>query len=118
MGASNGLKKKESPNGGFEITDIYDGSYLYYPNIHNLSENSTIYFYASCGIKEGCTIEVREGSPVGNLLGICNPSYSHGFNRYAIYSCSLKNKAGTNSLCFVFRGKESELLRLDFFRIV
>ena len=112
--ASNGIYKKENDN-GFEMRGITDGSYLYYQNVNGIRQNARIYLFVANGGCP-CTVEIREGSPFGAVLGCCQVNSTGGFDSFREISCKLENTHGTHSLCFVFRGEGKELLRLEHFR--
>lgn len=106
--------KKESPNGGFEIQNLSNGAQLHFPSIKDLPINATINFSVSSITGKG-KIEIREGSPSGKLLGTCAIPKTESYKNYKIISSKLQNNAGTNSLYFVFKGKNKEFARLDWF---
>lgn len=108
------LVKRECPLGGFEIQNIHSGDYLYFPNIKNMKKNIVLSFNVSA--KQSSIIEIRENSLNGELLGICNIDSTGGWGKYKDYECLLKNTEESNSLFFVFKGDNSELLHLNYFR--
>jgi len=113
--ASDGIIKKEN-DGGFEIGGIRCGSYLYFPNVSGMRQNALMFIRAaSSGCS--CTVEVREGSPFGSVLGRCRIQNvgSCSLGTYADLPCRLENTHGTHGLCFVFRGEGDDLLRFDGF---
>ena len=116
--ASDGIFKKENGD-GFEMQGITDGAYLYYQNVHGMAENTRVLVRGKCE-HAPCTIEVREGGADGDLLGsvICEPecAIEHGDTRE--FPITLKNTAGTHSLCFVFRGEGEELFVFEDFHFV
>ena len=112
--ASDGIYKKENAD-GFEMRGITDNSYLYYQNIHGMRQNALIKFRVSNGSGKECTIEIRENSPFGKMLGCLKVGNTGGFDHFAELPCRLENTNGTHSLCFVFRGEAEELLRFDDF---
>lgn len=113
--AVEGAEKSENLSGGFEITGIRNGSSLVYPNINNMRENSHILLRASCANEAGCTVEIRDSSKDGRLLGTVRVPFTGGWDKYTEASVELANSCGTNSLCFVFKGDEGELLHFDSF---
>lgn len=107
-------EKRECPLGGFEMRNLAAGSQLYYPNIHNVPADATLTFSLASGNTAGGTIEVREGTPDGPLLGTCKIVKTGKWDKYGTFSCRLKNKEGTISLCLVVKGSEEEVCRLDW----
>ena len=111
--ASDGLDKREIP-GGFEIRGITDGSWLRFPKVQQMSEGMSLNIRVSSGSSDGGTIEVRQDDPDGPLLGSVTVPDTGGWEAYRTVTTTLKNKAGTQDLCFVFKGKGKELMRLDW----
>jgi hypothetical protein len=112
--AAHNCTKRENPRLGFDVTDIQDGSYLYYPKVRNLPENALIHFYASPKVET--KIEIRSGSVDGPLLGIAEmtPGFM-AWKGYRSFSAQLVNPAGELDLYLVFRGAEKSLVDLDWF---
>jgi arabinoxylan arabinofuranohydrolase len=109
------LVKRESPTGGFEIRNIHNNDYLAFPNIKSLTANSTINFRVSPIHPKGGTIEIHQDSETGPMLGKCKIPGSEALSGYKTVSCKLKNEAGIANLYLVFKGRNDELLRLDWF---
>lgn len=109
-----GIKKKECPEGGYEMRDIRNGSYLCYPKVMNLKQNATISFRISSENKSGGTIEIHENGVEGKLLGTCQIPSTGGWTLYKTISSKLKNESGQKDICFVFKGNGDELLRLNW----
>ena len=109
------LNKKECPTGGFEIQNIQNNDYLNFPNVRNLTANSTIHFRVSSTNTKDCQIEVHQDSEKGILLGTCNVPNTGSFSTYQTINCQLKNISGTTNLYFVFKGGKGELMHLDWF---
>ncbi len=107
---------KESPAGGFEVRGLRVGSRLVYPNVKNLPEKATITFHVASGNSTGGTIEIRDSSAKGKLLGTCKVPATGGWDKYQMASCALKNKSASENLCLTFKGDASELLRLDWLK--
>ncbi|MBP3571439.1 MAG: carbohydrate-binding protein, partial [Clostridia bacterium] len=104
---------------GFEMRGITDGAYLYYQNVHHMSENAKLLVRGNCE-HNPCTIEVREGGADGDLLGsyTCEPECAsqHGDTRE--FPIHLTNTQGTHSLCFVFRGAGEDLFVFEDFHFI
>jgi hypothetical protein len=117
--ASDGLETRENEQGvggstAFELQKIAPDSWLAYPKIKHCHA-SNITFCVSSNNVSGGTIEIREASPKGKLLGKCKISNTGGWHRYKTFSCKLKIKSEETDICLVFKGKGSELMRLDWF---
>ena len=116
--ASEGCEKRENEAGEFEIQQAADGSYLYFPKVRNLVENSTISLRVSSAHPKGGVVEIREDSPKGKLLGRCDVPNTGGWNSYRTVTAQLSNSPGTKNLGLVFSGDpagKADLVHLDWF---
>ncbi len=112
--ASDESSKNENAS-GFEVRNSGNDSYLYYPNVKNIPANASASFCVSS--VTGGTIEVREDSVSGTLLGSCQVPNTGSLTTYQVYTCNLANSAGDKNIALVFKGTGTELLRLDYFMI-
>ncbi len=112
--ASDGIYKKENAD-GFEMRGIRNGSYLYFQNVSNIRQNAPIEVRLSNGSGRPCSVEIREGSPFGAMLGIISVGDTGGFDRYVTFSTELENTYGTHGLCFVFRSEAEEAAGFEDF---
>ncbi len=111
--AASGVEKRESINGGFEIQHVTDNGYLYFPNIQNLKNVNSMKFYIASD--KGGTIEVREGSVNGSLLGSLRFSKTGGMTKYQEITGKISNLNQIKDICLVFKGKHEDILHLDWF---
>lgn len=101
-----GIVKKENQNGGFSIGDIDDGDYLIFPNIRDL-ENFTKIILHFKAIANG-SIELREDSPQGKLLGTVKVKRGAGHSKVMF-------QASNQNLCLLFKGSNKDFMELDSF---
>ena len=111
----NGVRQGESPDGGFELRDIHDGSFAEYPNVMNLPANTTVSFRVTAMNTPGATIEIHQHAADGPLLGTCQIPPTGSWSTYETVSTSLKNAPGTDDLCLVFHGPTGDLVHLNWF---
>jgi arabinoxylan arabinofuranohydrolase len=97
---------------GYEVRGLKEGSSLVYPNVANLRANSRLSLTGASAAK-GLKVEVRSGNPKGKLLGICTFPFTGDWKQYRTVECQLRNPAGKDDLCLVFKGAQGELMRLD-----
>jgi hypothetical protein len=83
--------------------------------VRKIAENALLTFRVSSANAGGGTIEVREGSTTGTLLGSCAVSNTSSWTNYQTVSCTLANSAGDKNIYLVFKGTGTELMRLDYF---
>lgn len=112
--ASDGTSKNEGAS-GFEMRNLGNDSYLYYPKVRNMAKNTPVSFCVSSANPRGGTIEIRKDSPTGTLLGSCTIPNTGGWTTYKTFNCNLTNSASTYNICLVFKGDGTELMRLDWF---
>lgn len=114
-----GGEKREIPGGGgFEVRGLSNGDSLHFPNIHNFYRNAEVHFLGSAGADRG-TIEIRQESVNGPLLGRVTIQPSGSWENYQTYSAFLKNPFGKYSLVFVFKSdSDLEFFRMDSFSLV
>lgn len=113
--ASDEAFKKENDD-GFEIRGLGNNSYLYFQNVNNMRQNAQIFIRVANGSGKSCTIEIREGSPFGKMLGCCKAPSNSAFTSFKEIPCRLENTHGTHSLCFVFKSEANEAIRFEDFR--
>jgi len=111
--AASQIRKKQGRTGGFHVADINDGDFLSFPNIKGLEDRSKIILRALP--HEKVTIEVREGSPEGKILTSCKLKGIQDGEMPPVYSLDFPAQSGSVDLCFVFRGKNDNLLDFDSF---
>jgi len=114
--ASDGTSKNENAS-GFELRNLGNNSYLYFPNVRKIAENTLISFRVSSANSGGGTIEIREGSTTGTLLGSCAVPSTGSWTNYQTISFTLTNSAGDKNIYLVFKGAATELMRLDHFTV-
>lgn len=114
--ASDGISKKENAT-GFELRNLGNNSCLYFPNVRKVAENALLNFRVSSANAGGGTIEVRESSAIGTLLGACVVPNTDSWTNYQTVACTLTNSAGDKNIYLVFKGIGAELMRLDHFTV-
>ncbi|WP_092579711.1 family 43 glycosylhydrolase [Hyunsoonleella jejuensis] len=107
-----GLDKRESFNGGFEIQNNSNVGGLYFPNVYNLESKKTITFNAS--VKSNTTIEVRANNSNGPLLGSCKLFKTSSFKTYQLFTCNLANTKGIKNVYLKFICDGEDSVHLDW----
>jgi hypothetical protein len=105
---ASGITKKMNPDGGFSVADINEGDFLVFPNIKGLEKKSKIELKTTK--VKNVTIQMRNGSPYGKLIASFKLNNDNDFCQFRLPSLS-----SVSNLCFVFKGKGSELLKFDSF---
>lgn len=118
MAASPEIIKVENVRNGFDLANICDGGFVYFPNIHNIRKDAQIMFYVANPNEDPVTIEVHEDKKDGPILGQVTVEKTPlwEYNRYKAVLCELKNEPGKKNLYFVFRGKGKDMIRFSYFK--
>lgn len=114
---ADGVEQRECPDNGFEVRSLHDGSYLLYTNVKKLKPNMRLSLRAASGNPKGATVEVREKTLAGKILGVCKIPATGGWDRYQTIECQLNVDASIKDLCLVSKGGVGELVRIDWFSL-
>jgi arabinoxylan arabinofuranohydrolase len=113
--AASQIQKTERRGGGFHVSGIDDGDFLTFPNIHGLEGKSEIALKAT--VHEKTRVEIHRDSPEGEILASYNLRRGKDHKGSDIYTFDFPPQEGQTNLCFVFRGKRSQMLVFDSFTI-
>ncbi len=118
--AGEGIRKQENAYNGFDVVADRDVAWVRYPNIRGVGEDAGLSLRGACFPPNGCAIEVREGDPQGELLGMLEvdprDAPLDSWRGYLPVNLRMRNRAGGLDLCLVFRGEGADLFRFDWFR--
>lgn len=106
---ASGISKEENKAGGFHVTGMKKGAFLCFPNVYGLEQKTKIEFKAVDA--KGVTIEVRDGSPDGEVLVV----YRLSKQSSNAYKFDFPEQKGVKGLCFVFKCEKGNLFKLDAF---
>ena len=98
-----GIGVKGNSNGQAWVTNIDNGDYTKVKGVNFSKGVSSI--TATVQSNGNGSIEVREGSPSGNVLGTINVSSTGG--SYKDFTGNVKSVTGSKDICFVFKGNFS-----------
>ncbi len=102
-------------DGTANVGFIQNGSYTVYRTL-DFECGASEFEVQAASNTDGGNIEIRIGSPEGELLGTCEVTGTDGWQEYQTFSCSLKPCKGVQDLYLVFTGGENYLLNVDSFR--
>jgi len=122
MGMADGAKKTETAldSVNFVISNLQNGNYLRYPQIHNCPAAPVVELNYACATAKGGSVSVRQGTETGAEIGRANFVPTGAWTNYQTVSIPLKaGTAGeTRSLAFVFEGTAGQdLIHVDAFKI-
>ena len=107
---------KESPNGGFEVSGMSDHDFITFPHIHHIPKKAAVHVLYANQTGTDAVLEIHRNHADGTLLGSANlgksPFYDVG--AYSFASIPLKENAKEESLCFVIRGKDADVILYQF----
>ncbi|MBW1850452.1 MAG: family 43 glycosylhydrolase [Deltaproteobacteria bacterium] len=111
--AASQINKMENKGGGFSVVNIDSGDFLIFPNIHGLEQKSKIVLKAVA--LQDVDVEIRLNSLEGEILTSYNLKKLENRNSSDEYIFDFPPQEGAVNLCFVFKGKKSNLLNFNSF---
>lgn len=115
--AQSGVETEPCDAGGMCLASLDDGDWVKLVGV-DFGEGGPATFearVASAG--EGGRIELRLGSPEGQVIGTCPVAKTGGWQRWETVSCDVTGAAGVNDLCLVFQGEEGPLFSVDHWNV-
>jgi glycosyl hydrolase family 43 len=109
-----GGRVEESERGDFTVSGLVHGSYVTYPNVRNVTVNPTLTVSSSQVRDASVLLEVRRGSPGGDLLGALSLPASKA--EPVSTSTHLDATDAQEHLCLVVRGAQQPM-RLHWLEI-
>ncbi|WP_299217259.1 carbohydrate-binding protein [uncultured Aquimarina sp.] len=96
---------------------VNDGDWVEYENVDFGSGANSIEISASSGTSGG-TIEIRQGSVSGTLLGAAEVTNTGSFTSWETLTASISQVSGEQDIYFVFTGGSGYLLDVDWFKFL
>ena len=96
-----GVQIEPCSEGGHCIGFIEHGDWARYDKLDFGHKTAQVTFRAASATQGGI-IELRLGSPAGELLGKCAIPDTGGWQSWATFKASIKPLSGTNDLCLLF----------------
>lgn len=110
-----GLETEFDKNVGVFVTAIDHGDYIKVRDVDFGAGAKTFNASVAAAIS-GSTIEIRLGSPAGNVVGCLNVKNTGGLKNWKTLSCAVDSVKGVHDLYFVFKGKGTELFNFDWWK--
>lgn len=104
----------EQDGGRFQVTDLMNGSLLFYPKIRNLRQRPKLSISASAVHSNGVQIEIHRGDPAGVRLARLAVKPQPSDNGDSTHSVTLNGVHDADDLCLVFKGRPGELVHLNY----
>lgn len=113
---SEGLKTEADPKTGVFVNKINNGDYIKVRSV-DFGKGAKSFEASVASASTGGKIEIRTGSPTGELLGTCLVKPTGGATMWKVQSCKVNSVKGVHDLCFVFKGEEGELFNFDWWKL-
>ncbi len=112
---SDDIKKQECAEGGFELANIRNGSWIRFANVDFSNEPEK--FSARIGNIGGKgKIEIRLDSLSGTSLGEVSVLRTGNHQPYSTVSCEIEKISGKRDVYLLFTGKNKKLFRLNYLK--
>lgn len=109
------IKKQNSADGGFELTNIENGSWIRFANV-NFGEATNTFSALVSDISGQGNIEIRLDTLSGPLVGKVFLPKIYEENTQMTVSCDLENIVGKHDVYLRFKGQGRSLLNIDCFQ--
>ena len=112
--SQSGIATENCGEGGLDVCNIQNGDYTVYNNF-NLTGAPTTFQARVASATSGGTIEVRQDSATGTLLGTCTVAGTGAWQTYTTASCTISGASGTHNLYLVYKGGSGYLFNVNWF---
>jgi len=102
-------------NGSRDVNFINNGDYTSYNTVY-INSAKSIDIRVSCPSTTGSTIEVRQGSTTGTLLGTVNVPVTGNWQTYTTVTATLTGTVGTQNIYLVYKGGSGSLFNVNWFK--
>lgn len=106
--------KVENAEGGFNVSQIMNESWLRFPNV-NFGNGSARFSARVSTVSGSGQIEIREDDSSGLLLGVVNVPKVKDPQKFIMVSGKITEVKGRKDICLVFKGKAKSEFELDWF---
>ena len=112
---SNGVKTEKCSEGGMNIGNIQNGSYIKVKGV-DFGSGTNKFTASVSSDTEGGDIEIYLDSLTGKKIGTCKVSKTGGWQSWKEVSCDISGASGEHDLYFKFTGGSNYLLNMDWWR--
>ncbi len=110
-----GVKTEKCSEGGLNIGNIGDGSYIKVSGV-DFGEGADKFTASVASASNGGNIEIHLDSKTGPVVGLCRVSGTGGWQSWEEVSCDVSGANGEHDLYFVFKGSDTYLLNVDWWK--
>jgi len=115
--AQSGVDLESCEEGGQDVGYIEDGDYIGFKNIDFKGGEAKSADFRVASNADGGTIEVRIGSADGTKIGEVEVGNTGGWQKWQTVTCDIDNTTGVHDVYLVFRGGESYLFNLNWWKL-
>ena len=109
-----GVKTEKCSNGGVNIGNIKDGSYIKVSGV-DFGEGADNFTACVASAESGGTMEIHIDAKDGPIIGACKVSGTGGWQNWEEVSCDVV-ASGEHDVYFVFRGGDGYLMNVDWWK--
>lgn len=111
--AQKGVKSEPCGAGGMCLKDLRDGAWARVSGVDFANRTPKKFNARVAGGGDSCRIEVRFGSPEGELVATCPVPATGDASQWRNVSAAVSRAAGKQDICFVFRGGDGQEFKFD-----
>jgi hypothetical protein len=113
--ASGGLKTEGCSEGGLDVSNISNGSYIKVKGV-DFGRGAKSFDARVASANTGGAIELHLDSPTGALVGTCAVSDTGGLQTWGTKSCKISGAKGNHDLYLVFTGENGKLFNFNWWQ--
>ncbi len=103
---------------GKQVSHIQNNDYIYFNNVDFGSIGAIGFQATAATATTGGTIEIRDGSTTGTLLGTLTITNTTGWGNWETRQCTINRITGIKNIYLVFKGGSDFLFNLDWFKFI
>ncbi|HEX5205730.1 family 43 glycosylhydrolase [Paractinoplanes rhizophilus] len=110
-----GVETEAASEGGMDVGYIDNGDYIKVKGVA-FGGGATSFSARVASATSGGTIELRLGSPTGNLVGTCSVPGTGGWQTWTTVTCPVNGASGTQDLYLRFTGGSGSLFNVNWWQ--
>ncbi len=114
--SQSGVETEPCAEGGMNLTDLDDGDWVKVVGLDFGTQGAKKFIARVASAGPGGNIELRLGSPDGQLVGTCRVENTGGAQLWKDVSCAVAGATGVQDLVLKFTGEAPSLLNLDYWQ--
>lgn len=114
--SQSGVETETCAESGMNLTDLADGDWVKVVGVDFGAQGAKKFTARVASAGPGGSIELRLGSPDGQILGMCKVENTGGAQSWKSVSCDVSGATGVQDLVMKFTGGEGPLLNLDYWQ--